>query len=79
MMSDKKHRVCLEVKYYVEIESTTDDEDRAIDFIDRYLEKADDYEIVNRSSTRSVEITDIKVVYPEREQWPRPKIKKKKK
>ena len=77
MMSDKKHRVCLEVKYYVEIESSTDSEDCAVDYVDRYLAKADDYELVNRSSNRSVEITDIKVVYPEREQWPRPKTKKK--
>jgi hypothetical protein len=54
-----KHRVTLEVTYYLDIPVAADDEDLAVVEIEKYLAKCDDYDIVNRSEDRQFRINKI--------------------
>lgn len=63
----KKHRVSLEVTYFLDIPVDADDEDLAVVEIEKYLAKCDDYDIVNRSGERQFRIKEIVREYPKRE------------
>jgi hypothetical protein len=66
-MISKKHRVHLEVTYYVEIPVTAEDEEMSVIEIEKYIAKCDDYDIVNRSCKRQYQIEKVVRLYPERE------------
>ena len=65
-MSLKQYKVEIEVTYTVKISVNADDEDLSIDEIEKYLAKADDYDIVNRSEDRQYRIEKVVREYPER-------------
>lgn len=65
MSSGKKHRVHLEVTYFIEIPVPADNEEEAVIEIEKYLAKSDDYEIVNRADNKQYRIDKIVRLYPE--------------
>jgi len=65
-MRPKQYTVELEVTYTVKISVNAADEDLSIDAIEKYLAKADDYDIVNRSEDRQYRIEKVVREYPER-------------
>ncbi len=58
-MKTKEYRVKLNVTYTMYIPVKAEDQDSAIDEIEKYINKTDDYEIVNRSPEKSFDIREI--------------------
>lgn len=65
MSLPKRHRVSLEVTYFLDISVPSSDEETAIIEIEKYLAKCDDYDIVNRSSDKQPKIAKVIREYPE--------------
>lgn len=59
----KNYKVTVEVTYRIEIPVKGKDEEEAIEAFEKTLMKHDDYEIVNRSTKRTVAIEGIKETY----------------
>ena len=58
-MSHKKYRVKLKISYTVYIPATAESASEAIDVVDAVVGKSDDYDMVNRSESRTIEIQEI--------------------
>jgi hypothetical protein len=58
-MSDKRFRVKLVVSYVVYIPVKAQDEDSAVDELEKVLAKSDDYDMVNRSEAKEYQIEEI--------------------
>ncbi len=58
-MKTKEYRVKLDVTYTMYIPVKAEDQDDAIDEIEKYINKTDDYEVVNRSSEKSFDIQEV--------------------
>lgn len=59
----KDYRVTVEVTYLIDLPLRGRDEDEALDSLEKVLNKHDDYEIVNRSTKRTMEIVEIREDY----------------
>lgn len=64
MRRGKKYQIHLEVTYFVKVVVSADDEDLSVDELEKYLAKADDYDIVNRAEAKSYDIDKIVPYYP---------------
>ena len=56
----KDYKITVQVTYTVDIPVRGRDEEEALECFERAINKHDDYEIVNRSSKRMLEIVEVK-------------------
>lgn len=56
----KNYKVTVKITYLVDLPLKGRDEDEALDSLEGQVGKLDDYEIVNRSTGRTMEIVEVK-------------------